>query len=196
MRAFWVLWPLLTLSTLAAAPAVLSITDPILQAQAKSSAGSLLLHVSFLVIDGEKRTSVPLNHKFPVGDRLRIEVTPSRTGFLYLFSRARDGKRERLWPPGQAMLGVSGGQTIAVPEHGSFRMEGDPGDDTIELFFTESPLADPFAAAGPQTGSRFRQIRLREIKLDNQPIADPGSSFETDLDDRGVAILELKVTHR
>jgi hypothetical protein len=196
MRAFQVLWPLLTLSTLAVAPVGLLVADPIQQAQAKPSASSLLIHVSFLVIDGEKRTSVPLNRKFPTGDRLRIEVTPSRTGFLYLFSRARDGKRERLWPPGQAMLGVSGGQTIAVPEHGSFRMEGDPGEDTIELFFTESPLADPLAAAGPQTRSRFRQIRLREIKLDNQPVADPGSSFEADLDDRGVAVLELKVKHR
>jgi len=144
----------------------------------------------------EKRTAVPLDHKFPAGDRLRIEVTPSRTGFLYLFSRAKDGKRERLWPPGEGMLGVRDGQTIAVPEHGSFRMEGDTGEDTIDLLFTVSPLADPFAATELQTGSRIRQIRLKEVKLDNQPVADLGSSFAADLDDRGVAVLELKVKHR
>jgi hypothetical protein len=190
MSAFRALWPLLTLSTLAqsgASPA---------PAPAKPGASSLLVHVSYLVIDGEKRTAVPLDHKFPEGDRLRIEVTPSRIGFLYLFSREKGGKRERLWPPGDAMLGVQGGQTIAVPEGGSFRMEGTAGEDTIDLLFTVSPLADPFAATGPQTEPRFQQIRLREIKLDKQPAADPGSSFQADLNDRGVAVLELKVKHR
>jgi hypothetical protein len=173
------------------------------QADAKTSAtaaqtgqDSLVIHVSYLVVDGKKRTAVPLDHKLSVGDRLRIEVTPSRTGFLYLFSRGKDGKRERLWPPGTDMLAVRGGQVIAVPEQGSFRIEGGTGEDTIDLLFTVSPLADPFTAAGPQPGSQFRQIRLKGVKLDNQPVADPGSSFTADLDDRGVAILELKVVHR
>jgi hypothetical protein len=193
MRAFRALWPLLTLSTLAVVPVGLSAAVP---PQVKPNASSLLVHVSYLLVDGEKRTAVPLDHKFSEGDRLRIEVTPSRTGFLFLFSRSKDGKRERLWPSGDAMLGVQGGQTIAVPEGGSFRMEGTAGEDTIDLLFTASPLADPFAATGPQTESRFKQIRLREIKLDKQPVADPGSIFQADLNDRGVAVLELTVKHR
>ena len=186
---------LLILSALAAVPIGLSAAGPS-PAPAKPAASSLLVHVSYLVIDGEKRTAVPLDRRFPEGDHLRIEVTPSRTGFLYLFSRDKTGKRERLWPPGDSMLGVQGGQTIAVPGGGSFRMEGTAGEDTIDLLFTVSPLADPFAATGPQAESRFKQIRLREIKLDKQPEADPGSSFQADLNDRGVAVLELKVKHR
>jgi len=204
MRLARALRVLLTPLTLAVVMAVLTLPTPAsVQADAKTSApaakpgqGSLLIHVSFLVVDGEKRTAVPLDHKLSEGDRLRIEVTPSRTGFLYLFSRGKDGKRERLWPPGTDMLAVRGGQTIAVPEHGSFRIDGSTGEDTIDLLFTVSPLADPFAAAGPKPDSHVRQIRLKEVKLDGQPVADPGSSFTADLDDRGVAVLELKVVHR
>ena len=193
MRALRGLWLLLTLSALATVSAGLS---PAGSVQTKPNSGSLLVHVSFLLIDGEQRTAVPLDHKFSAGDRLRIEVIPNRTGFLYLFSRSKDDKRERLWPPGDSMLGVRGDQMIAVPERGSFRIEGDSSEDTIDLLFTVSPLADPSAVSELQTGTKIRQIRLREIKVDRQPVADPGSSFEADLNDRGVAVLALKVKHR
>jgi hypothetical protein len=195
MRAFQKFWLSLILPALATISVGLSPASP-RQAQAKPSTGALLVRVSYLVIDGEKRTAVPLDHKFPTGDHLRIEVTPSRTGFLYLFLRDKDEKRERLWPPGESMLGVQSGQTIAVPERGSFRIEGDSGKDTIDLLFTVSPLANPFIASGFKAESRSGQIRLKEVKLDKQPIADLGSSFQADLDDRGVAVLELKVWHQ
>jgi hypothetical protein len=190
MRRFRVLRPLFLLAALwmTASPSPAKPSRP--------AQGSLLLHVSYLVIDGETRTAVPLDHKLSVGDRLRIEVTPSRDGHLYLFSREKDGKKERLWPPGEGALPVRAGQTISVPEHGSFRIEGDSGEDTIDLLFTLNPLADPAAAAGPGPASNIVQIRLKEVKLDAQPVADPGASFTADLDDRGAAVLELKVRHR
>jgi hypothetical protein len=195
MRSFRVLRPLFLLAALGVA--VPALADPAASpSPAKASRpaqGSLLLHVSYLVIDGETRTAVPLDHKFSTGDRLRIEVTPSRDGHLYLFSREKDGKKERLWPPGDGALPVRAGQTISVPEHGSFRTGG-TAEDTIDLLFTLNPLADPAAVAG--SSSNIVQIRLKEVKLDTKPVADPGASFTADLDDRGAAVLELKVRHR
>lgn len=198
MRSFRVLLPLFLLVALGVpAPALARpAAAPSLAKKPSPAQSSLVLHVTYLVIAGETRTAVPLDHKFPAGDRLRIEVTPSLAGHLYLFSRAKDGMRERLWPPVEGALPVRAGQTVTIPEHGSFRMEGDSGEDTIDLLFTLSPLADPVAAAGPQPESNIRQIRLKEIKLDSKPVTDPGASFAADLDDRGIAVLKLKVRHR
>jgi hypothetical protein len=198
MRSLRVLRPLFLLAALGVA--VSAPADPAASPKPakplRPAQGSLLLHVSYLVIDGETRTAVPLDHKFSTGDRLQIEVTPSRDGHLYLFSREKDGTKERLWPPGDGTLPVRAGQTISVPEHGSFRMEGDTAEDTIDLLFTLNPLADPAAVAGPGPSSSIVQIRLKEVRLDTKPVADPGASFTADLDDRGAAVLELKVRHR
>jgi Domain of unknown function (DUF4384) len=159
----------------------------------------LLVHVSLLAVSEESTTAVPLDHDFRSGDRFRLTIRPSHVVHLYLLRRTKDGGSEKIWPPDGISQLVQAGETVTVPERGRFRLDPPAGRERIFLLFTASPLAEPEPIVAPGKGkkrSRMEQIRLREVRLDDQPAGEPGTTFSADLTAQGVAVLEIEVRHR
>jgi hypothetical protein len=157
----------------------------------------VILYVGLQRVAESGATPVPLNHELRTGDRIRLTVRPTQAGYLYLFYRKGQATSERLWPAGNGAHPVAAGEEILVPAGGSLRLTADPGPETIQLLFARAPVTDPAALLRPQPKPRIRQIRLRGIEVDPEPgVAVPPAAFAGDLDEHGVAILELPLRRR
>lgn len=152
---------------------------------------ALVIRVGLQKVEESGAVAVPLDHRLQPGDRIRLTVRPERDGYLYLYYREGEKAGERLWPAGSGAHRVEAGREILVPEGSHLRVTEGAGQDTIQLFFARAPLADPDALARPRPRSRVSQIRLRALSVEAVPGMVPPSIFAAELDEQGVAVLEI-----
>lgn len=161
-----------------------------------ASTEPLVLEVGLRKVTASGPTAVPLDHELRTGDAIRIMVRTSQPGYLYLFYRSGKEPSVRLWPQGAGAHRIEAREEITVPSDGNLRVTEGSRDETIQLLFARAPLKDPLAALKPNP-RKIRQIRLRAIVVDRTDGAEtPPSSFSADLDDQGVAVLEIPLRHR
>ena len=181
-------------------PAALAAALSITLAAAGSSAPvrkAVVVHVGLQAITEAGAKAVALDHPLKTGDRFRLTVRPDQDGYLYLYYRKGETAGTRLWPAGAGAHPVAADQEVTVPASGNLRVTSDPGTDTIQLFFARTPLSDPDSLSQPRTRTKVRQIRLRAIDLEAEPgAAVAPTAFSADLDEQGVAVLEIPLGKR
>jgi Domain of unknown function (DUF4384) len=181
----------------AALGAVLALTLAADRTSAQAPRNTIVVRVGLHSVAESGAAAVALDHALRTGDRFRLTVRPDQDGYLYLYYRKGQEAGVRLWPAGAGAHPVEAGKEVTVPASGNLRVTSDPGQDTIQLFFARQPVSDPDALAMPRTRPKVRQIRLRAIDLEAQPgAAVAPTAFSADLDDQGVAVLEIPLGKR
>jgi hypothetical protein len=155
------------------------------------------LRYNLLRIDPETRASqsVDPDVNFAAGDCLALQLTPNRTGRLFIFNRGAAGTWQPLMPspamPDENTL-VSAGNNIQIPRNYCFRIDDTHGTERLLVLVTEQkedfdqlnremqnliPPTDGPKAAEPDTRTQIAAV-LTDRDLRIEKIAEPEAKGE------------------
>lgn len=126
---------------------------PVRQAPARRSDFMGVRYWIDLVEANGQLRRVTTDHVFRAGDRIRLNVQSNREGYLSLLNLGSSGRATPLFPPVGQDGAVLANQTYQVPASGFLRFDSTPGEETIVLLLSPTPLAGGSAiSAGPAPG--------------------------------------------
>lgn len=135
--------------------------------------------------EASKRRPVDPDKTFKSGDCVAIELTPNRSGFLYVFNRGTSGAWQPLLPSPdmpEERNRVANGQTTVIPSEHCFEFDGKAGTEKLLVVLTQNeqdahklseslrtgaPLAPAAPPKEPTMLAMMREGQLigRDIKL-------------------------------
>jgi len=107
--------------------------------------------VELLEPSGQLRR-VTADHVFRSGDRIRLNVQSNRDGYLTVLALGSTGRAATLFPgtPEGASNQVRAGQLYQVPPASYLRFDNNPGEETLIVMLSPTPLGGaPTAASAP-----------------------------------------------
>jgi hypothetical protein len=96
---------------------------------------------------------VTTDYVFRAGDRIRLNVQSNREGYLSLLNLGSSGRATSLFPPPGQDGAVVASQVYQVPTTGFLRFDSTPGEETVVLLLSPTPLGGVTAPAAPAPGS-------------------------------------------
>jgi hypothetical protein len=84
-------------------------------------------------------------HSFRGGQQIRLILSSNTTGYLYIVEHGSKGTRRLLYPDPRINLGqnlVGAFQEYEVPANGFFAFDETTGKETLNIFFSPTPLAE------------------------------------------------------
>ncbi len=160
-----------------------------------------------LVEEGSAR-QVDVDHAFRTGDQLRLEVTSSRDGWLWVLHRPPGKETEVLWPAEQDDGGprgyrIAARQKLVVPPPPTvIEFDEDIGREHLYLAITsEARVPRPGAEAGGEKEIVDFSVRGLRLAAEKSMVFDPEDGdphlyFSTPPSESGVlAAIDLRLRH-
>ncbi|KKL63284.1 hypothetical protein LCGC14_2176600, partial [marine sediment metagenome] len=96
-----------------------------------------------LFANGRETPVDPKTHEFKVGDRIRVMIEPMDDYHVYIFHIGASGEHRFLLPVDQEDAPLAKReQPVALPDDGYFEFSDPPGDETLMVVATETPVPD------------------------------------------------------
>lgn len=127
-------------------------TAPVRQAPARRPDFMGVRYWIDLVEPNGQLRRVTTDHVFRAGDRIRLNVQSNREGYLSLLNLGSSGRATPLFPAAGQDGAVLANQTYQVPANGFLRFDSTPGEETIVLLLSPTPLGSG-GPSGPAPGS-------------------------------------------
>lgn len=133
----------------------------------------------------DERTGQPQGgeRRYRQGDSIRLSLSPSLDGYVYLINVTPRGERRLLYPRGHEPNQVARGQRQYFPGTGqpALVFDGEPGRETIEIVMSRQPIP------------RLEAVRNGSATLANAADAGiPASAYRDELEALGTRVLNLE----
>jgi hypothetical protein len=162
---------------------------------------------------GQRREVTP-DRVFRSGERIKLRIEPNHDGYLYLVNIGSTGRYHLLFP--DPRIGDGGNavraRTIYDVPYGAFiRFDDNPGEETLLVVLSPTPLSDVDLRADTRTRAlpsadgqhllQAAQLRgAKDLTLETDPQDTQPRAYAVaplaSLGDRGILSLEIKLRHR
>src|SRR5262245_12516917 len=108
----------------------------------EGDASSRVGRVGVRLLTDAQSEVVSLGHVFRSGDRIQLEITSNRAGWLSVLHKSPAGAFQRLWPRDdqtEALSVAAGVPSIVPPSPSSFRFDEEAGRETFFVCIGGSP---------------------------------------------------------
>jgi hypothetical protein len=90
----------------------------------------------------------PSSRVFRSGEWVKLQVSSSSEGYLYILIKESDGKSQVLFPDAAGKINrnmnrVRPGARTTIPVNGAFRIAGSAGSDELTIVISRVPLVEP-----------------------------------------------------
>ncbi len=97
--------------------------------------------------DGSSRR-VTTSHNFRSGDRIKLRIKSSSSGYLYVINQDSAGQQTYLYPAkGQESELIEPGMLYTIPVRGTIRFDNVPSNEKITVALAKFPLTQPSSAS-------------------------------------------------
>lgn len=117
---------------------------------------------------------VRINPDFPFrsGDKIRLGISSTKDGYLYLLLKGSSGSVTQLFPDkriGGGLNTIKAGQEMIIPSEGWFSFDKNPGTEMLYAYYSETPEISFFQnieiATGYKNGKPNKSIESQVLNI-------------------------------
>lgn len=116
----------------------------------------------------------PKDHKFKIGDKIRVQVKPLTQMYIYIFHEGTSGEKLCLVPDSTETAPVTeANKVLVLPKDGYFEFSDPPGEEKLVVVGTEKPDVDLALMAGAlfkKAGEDLSPAERDEVKKVNSRV--------------------------